>query len=131
VSNTELGESIQFALKCASAEDRKAVEEYYEREREYARTVFWSLALCLRIPDVDRRNMDSFHRWETNRDAMQTNINTIRASIENLQRNPAAPLDTQLIEFALQNFWPFVLVLALSFKFAKGVAGLRPSSGSA
>jgi hypothetical protein len=113
-------------LGVASGDSRKELTDYYENERKFATNVFWSFSMCLRIPGADTQNLDRFQRWATEGDRAAADLHTIQGNLEKLQNSPAQLSNAEkLIKFILDNLWPFILILALSLKFARGIANLR------
>jgi hypothetical protein len=59
--------------------------------------------------------------------AEQTRLDAIRRATEGkiagMQRAPSDSIFQEIVAFLVSHLWPFVLVFALSLKFAKGVAG--------
>ena len=110
-------------LRAANANELK---EYYEIERQFATSLFSSLAMCVRIPGADRQNLDRFERWASEGAKAKADLNTLKANIETLKNSPPElPALEGFVKFILDNLWSFILVVALSLKFAKGINQVR------
>jgi len=80
---------------------------------------------CHYAPHFRRNDVQSLARysiWSEGKEKARLNLDTLRADAARLQNDPAAATGIQLtIGFIIGSLWPFVVVLALAFKFAKGV----------
>ena len=82
--------------------------------------------MCLRIPGADRQNLGRFEQWASEGAKAKGDLNTLTANIKALKDSPPE-LSTweRSIKFILNNLWSFILVAALSLKFARGLSQLR------
>jgi hypothetical protein len=116
----------ETVLRLVTGESAKLIREYYENERQYATNLFSSLSMCLRIPGADRQNLGRFEQWASEGAKAKGDLNTLTANIKALKDSPPE-LSTweKSIKFILNNLWSFILVAALSLKFARGLSQLR------
>jgi len=88
-------------------------------EIEYAEMLFRGLYQCIVAP---RDDLDRLNKWTATAKTKEQEISNLEAQRERLKASTTqhtVPLWLQL------HLWPFVLLLALSLKFAKGAAALR------
>jgi hypothetical protein len=58
--------------------------------------------------------------------ALENKGKNLEADIVRIQSEPPSTFLQWVVSFAQYRLWPFILVLALALKFAKGIAGLQP-----
>jgi len=82
--------------------------------------------MCLRIPQTDAQNLNRFEQWASEGVKAKADLNTLKANMETLKNAPPelSPWE-KVVKFTLDNLWPFILVGALSLKFARGISQLR------
>lgn len=122
-AQTREAESV---LRFVTGDNAGEVKEYYERERNFATNLFYSLSMCLRIPQTDAQNLNRFEQWASEGVKAKADLNTLNAKMESLKNSPPE-LSTweKMVKFTLDNLWSFILVAALSLKFARGISQLR------
>jgi hypothetical protein len=62
--------------------------------------------------------------WAAEQARLDASRQATESKIAGMQRAPSDSIFEEIVSFAVSHLWPFVLVLALSLKFAKGVAHL-------
>jgi len=103
-----------------NAEEEALMKPIYEKEAYYGWVVMSAFEVCLRAPEEIRSG--EYSVWLEKRDAAQGEIDLRDEELRDLrllERNidPVAKLRL--------SFWPFVIILALALKFAKGVAHVK------
>jgi hypothetical protein len=61
--------------------------------------------------------------WTAQQAKLEADLRATEAKIANLQKPKSDTVFQWIVSFVLSHLWPFVLVFALTLKFAKGVAG--------
>jgi hypothetical protein len=62
--------------------------------------------------------------WAAEQARLDASRRATESKIAGMQRAPSDSILQEIVSFVLSHLWPFVLVFALSLKFAKGVAHL-------
>jgi hypothetical protein len=62
--------------------------------------------------------------WAAEQARLDATRRATEAKIASSQRTPSSSIFEEIVAFVVSHFWPFALVLALSLKFAKGIANL-------
>lgn len=103
---------------------RDAVREAWEANASFAGNLHSALSMCLRIPHKAIEQLDALKRWDAEQAKRLAAGKELEQRIQKAQGE--APSRMRIVlAFILSWLWPFVLVIALSLKFAKGVASLR------
>ena len=116
----------RYLLNVSPGNKEIDLQEWYDNERKFASNVFSSLSMCVRIPGADRDNLVRFQQWSTEEAKAKEGLRTLQTNLETFQKSPPElSTSAKAIRFILDNIWSFILVTALSLKFARGIAGLR------
>lgn len=103
-----------------SESDRSFIEPLYEATIRYGMFVLTSFEPCLRAPESIRSG--AYAEWISNMRQAQTDMEQKEAELRQMRVN-ASELNQAAVFRA--SYWPFMIILALSLKFSKGVAALR------
>lgn len=120
----QAAESERVFATVANAKERATVEPYIVIEREHSTELLSQLGWCATRDNrsvENLRTLDAWQREETNR--AQTRA-TIARDLEIARKTrPQTPLQ-QASRALQQQWWPYILVLALSIKFGKATSGI-------
>jgi len=101
-------------------DDRSRMEPRYDAQIDYGMSVLKAFEACLRAPASIRSG--EYASWVSNMDEARSEAEQKEAELQQL-RISAGDLNQAAIFRA--SYWPFLIILALSLKFSKGVAALR------
>lgn len=101
-------------------EERALMEPRYEAHIEYGIRILESFEVCLRAPENVRSGQ--YAEWVSRQAATRSQYEQIEQELQQLHI-AANQLGTAAILRA--SYWPFLIILALSLKFSKGIASLR------
>jgi hypothetical protein len=106
-------------------ETTRLVFEIFAQESEYAKTLLTGLYPCIVAPTKDLALLED---WRKSKQTQSEQL----AEIENERiRLKDGPPRNRFVAWLNLNLWPFVLVVALSLKFGKGVAAVKKSHSPA
>lgn len=101
-------------------EDQARMKPLYEQQIQWGMSVIRAFSVCLRAPENIRSG--AYGTWVSKMGEARANIEFKEAEL--LQMRINANNLNQAAVFRV-SYWPFLIILALSLKFAKGVAALR------
>ena len=91
----------------------------YGHEIEFGKLLLQGLLPCITVP---RAGLEQLNAWTRKKRSQEESVESIKADREHLiNAGPAFPTLSRLHLF----IWPYVLIVALALKFAKGVATVR------
>ena len=121
-------ERVAIEVKAMQAdwtfEEKEGIIPLLESEKETAELLLQGLSPYLCIPSSDR---DAFLKWQSELDSAQESKEKLQERVLNGQVSPQGNSHLKKTELLI---WPYVLIFALSLKFAKGVAGLKLGSST-
>ncbi|WP_282053039.1 hypothetical protein [Phaeobacter inhibens] len=101
-------------------EDRARMEPLYEQQIQWGMSVIRAFEACLRAPDSIRSG--SYANWVAQIGDARTDLQQKEAELIQMRINANALNQAGIFRVS---YWPFLIILALSLKFAKGVAALK------
>lgn len=126
--NLKLEDEIRKMIGYLSlnAEEEALMKPIYEKEAYYGWIVMKAFEVCLRSPEEIRSG--EYAAWLEEREAVQGEIDLRDEELRDLRLSERSIGPVAKLRLS---FWPFVIVLALALKFAKGVAHLKRLKWSA
>lgn len=115
------GDQIQRMAFPPSSASGQLLADVRAAEIEYAQLIFQGLLPCITAP---RSDLSRFANWTTTKQTQEQAVTQLAAEQQRLRRTATGHMTSLWLQL---NLWPFMLVGALSLKFAKGVATLRKS----
>ena len=100
-------------------EEKEGIIPLLENEKETVELLLQGLKPYLCVP-VDER--DAFLKWQSQLESAKESKTDLQ---ERVLGGQVAPKENSNLKKTKLLIWPYVLVFALSLKFAKGVAGLK------
>jgi len=104
---------------------RPQMQEMWEASSAFASVLFEAFALCVRIPQSVVQQLATIQRWTDEKAKRENEKSEVEARIQETQFARTQSFLQEVVSFVLANLWPFVLVAALSLKFAKGMVSLK------
>lgn len=101
-------------------EDREMMQTRYQSQITYGINLLYAFEACLRAPEAIRSGQ--YAEWNTLLRDQQNKIVSVDSELREFRSLAARPNEAGLFRLLI---WPYILVLTLSLKFAKGIASLR------
>lgn len=101
--------------------DRETMTARYKAHIDYGMSILIAFEACLRAPESVRSG--AYARWNSALSQAQSDVSETRTALEELRLE--AEQINEAGRFRLL-YWPYIVVLALALKFAKGVAAISP-----
>ena len=123
LQNKLLLQGVDFAQK-AGPNNENMIFQQVSAHKELAVILYDAFAMCTMVPANVPQEIESYQKWTEQNTALQGRKLEFKNQIDEKNYAPSGTLGS----FVMNLLWPFVLVLALSLKFAKGIGGIRPRS---
>lgn len=114
---------LDGVLPALSEDVRSTYRAIWEVNSRFAMTLHWAASACLRIPAGQTEWLQTMQRWNAKTPTIESARADLEDRVKKIKDKPLGGVDL-LYSFVIVSLWPFVIVLALALKFAKGVAGV-------
>lgn len=105
-------------LHSQSSKTGQLVEESYRNEADFAVTLIRGLHICV---SYEREGVAALSNWAREHKAESRIASETNQAVRELSSNK---FSFPLVAYLNLSIWPYVLILALAFKFAKGISGV-------
>jgi hypothetical protein len=100
------------------------VYRQWQADVSFAELLFDALAICARVPNDIVSKLEKGETWTAVQAKLEASKQATDDKITSIQKAGPVTVLQWIVGFVLSRLWPFVLVLALALKFAKGIAAL-------